>query len=150
MATWTSRTTNHFYYNIIQNKSVLRFYHHGLCHWLLIWFYTVLLYSVVNYGAIGSILGHEMTHGFDIEGTYPVYCVISENKALGLVLIINRVVHWLFWLGKNYDFNGKKTMWWSQKIIQEYVKRAQCFIKEYDQYMLTKNVYVRTYRQQYS
>lgn len=40
-------------------------------------------------------------------------------------------------------------MWWSQKIIQEYVKRAQCFIREYDQYMLTKNVYVSIYRLQY-
>ncbi|XP_025424272.1 neprilysin-like isoform X2 [Sipha flava] len=67
--------------------------------------------DIVNYGAIGSILGHEMTHGFDIEG-------------------------------KNFDVNGKKTMWWSQGIIREYVKRAQCFIREYDQFMLNKNVYL--------
>ncbi|XP_050422697.1 neprilysin-11-like isoform X2 [Adelges cooleyi] len=65
--------------------------------------------DVINYGAIGSILGHEMTHGFDIEG-------------------------------KNYDVNGKKTMWWGQQTIREYVKRAQCFIKEYDQFSLTKNI----------
>lgn len=48
-------------------------------------------------------------------------------------------------IGKDYDVNGKQTMWWSQKILNEYVSRAQCFIKEYDQYMLAKNVYVSIY-----
>lgn len=45
-------------------------------------------------------------------------------------------------IGKNYDVNGKQTMWWSQNVIREYVSRAQCFIKEYDQFMLFKNVNV--------
>ncbi|XP_050542771.1 neprilysin-2-like isoform X3 [Daktulosphaira vitifoliae] len=65
--------------------------------------------DVINYGAIGSILGHEMTHGFDIEG-------------------------------KNYDINGKKTMWWGQQTFREYLKRAQCFIKEYDKFSISKDI----------
>lgn len=28
-------------------------------------------------------------------------------------------------------------------MIDEYVKRAQCFIKDYDQYIINKNVHVR-------
>lgn len=48
-------------------------------------------------------------------------------------------------LGKNFDVNGKRTMWWSQNIIKEYVNRAQCFIKEYDKFLLTRNIYVNTW-----
>ncbi|KAL5240023.1 hypothetical protein ACI65C_007433 [Semiaphis heraclei] len=65
--------------------------------------------DVVNYGAIGSILGHEISHGFDIEG-------------------------------KDYDIYGKKTSLWSPKVVQEYLIRAQCFIEQYDKFMLNSNV----------
>ncbi|XP_015365840.1 PREDICTED: neprilysin-2-like [Diuraphis noxia] len=65
--------------------------------------------DVVNYGAIGTILGHEISHGFDIEG-------------------------------KDYDIHGRKTSQWSPKVIQEYLVRAQCFIEQYDKFMLNSNV----------
>ncbi|XP_060870447.1 LOW QUALITY PROTEIN: neprilysin-2-like [Metopolophium dirhodum] len=61
--------------------------------------------DVVNYGAIGTILGHEISHGFDIEG-------------------------------KDYDIHGKKTSQWSHNAVQEYLKRAQCFVEQYDQFVL--------------
>ncbi|XP_022180671.1 neprilysin-2-like [Myzus persicae] len=64
--------------------------------------------DVVNYGAIGSILGHEISHGFDIEG-------------------------------KDYDIHGHKTSQWSPNTVREYLTRAQCFVEQYDQFMLNSN-----------
>ncbi|XP_029344493.1 neprilysin-1 isoform X2 [Acyrthosiphon pisum] len=61
--------------------------------------------DVVNYGAIGTILGHEISHGFDIEG-------------------------------KDYDIHGEKTSQWSQNAVREYLKRAKCFVEQYDRFEL--------------
>ncbi|XP_025191848.1 neprilysin-like isoform X2 [Melanaphis sacchari] len=62
--------------------------------------------DVVNYGAIGAIIGHEITHGFDIEG-------------------------------KNYDSYGQKISQWSSNAEREYLRRAMCFVDQYNQFELT-------------
>ncbi|EEB20475.1 zinc metalloprotease, putative [Pediculus humanus corporis] len=63
----------------------------------------------LNYGAIGTILGHELTHGFDIEGkNYNKYGELEENL-------------------------------WSENVIDEYEKRAQCFVKQYENFTLYDN-----------
>lgn len=58
---------------------------------------------MLNYGYLGSILGHELTHSFDNTG-------------------------------RKYDQDGNENMWWTNKTINEYEKRTDCFIEHYESY----------------
>jgi len=62
----------------------------------------------MNYGAIGSILGHELTHGFDNEGKH----FDHEGKENGQV--------------------------WSDTITMHYNKKAQCFVEQYKKFNISK------------
>lgn len=48
--------------------------------------------------------------------------------------------------GRMYDENGKYIEWWTQKIINKYEKLTQCFIDQYNSYLVPglekSNVYV--------
>jgi putative endopeptidase len=59
--------------------------------------------DAVNYGAIGSVIGHEMTHGFDDQG-------------------------------RQFDANGNLTDWWTKKDGENFDKRAEVIIKQFDNY----------------
>jgi putative endopeptidase len=59
--------------------------------------------DAVNYGGIGCVIGHEMTHGFDDQG-------------------------------RQYDKVGNLTDWWSPQSAEEFKKRAQAIINQYNEY----------------
>ncbi|PYL54548.1 MAG: hypothetical protein DMF29_06125 [Verrucomicrobia bacterium] len=59
--------------------------------------------DAVNYGGIGAVIGHEMTHGFDDQG-------------------------------RQYDKVGNLTDWWSPQSGEEFKKRAQAIIDQYNEY----------------
>ncbi|CAO1440505.1 unnamed protein product [Diamesa serratosioi] len=61
--------------------------------------------EALNYGSIGSILGHELTHGFDD-------------------------------IGRQFDKEGNKIQWWTNRTVEEYVNKTECFIKQYSGYYL--------------
>src|SRR6184192_1516635 len=59
--------------------------------------------DAVNYGGIGCVIGHEMTHGFDDQG-------------------------------RQYDKLGNLTDWWSPQSGEEFKKRAQAIVNQYNEY----------------
>src|SRR2546421_4996842 len=59
--------------------------------------------DAVNYGGIGAVIGHEMTHGFDDQG-------------------------------RQYDKVGNLTGWGSPQSGEEFKKRAQAIVNQYNEY----------------
>lgn len=55
-----------------------------------------------NYGGIGVVIGHEMTHGFDDQG-------------------------------RNFDANGNMANWWLPEDAEEFAKKTQGLISQFDE-----------------
>ena len=56
-----------------------------------------------NYGGIGAVIGHELSHGFDDQG-------------------------------RKSDGEGNLRDWWTEEDAQEYEKRAEALVDEYNQF----------------
>ncbi|XP_002157184.2 endothelin-converting enzyme homolog isoform X1 [Hydra vulgaris] len=69
-------------------------------------FYTGDVPRSLSYGAIGSIIGHELTHGFDNTGRK---------------------------FDKNGDIVKD---WWSKTSLEEFMKRSKCFEDQYSKYKI--------------
>ncbi|KAL9971069.1 hypothetical protein ACROYT_G023554 [Oculina patagonica] len=67
-------------------------------------YYNKKFPKVVNFGGIGSVVGHELSHGFDNSGRmYDKY--------------------------GNYG-----VMWWTNKSVEQYKTRSDCMVKQYSQF----------------
>ncbi len=74
-------------------------------------FYSNKIDDAVNYGGIGAVIGHELTHGFDDEG-------------------------------RHYDANGNLRDWWTAADAKAFEERAECFVKEYSNFIATGDIHV--------
>ncbi|MEE9465741.1 MAG: M13-type metalloendopeptidase [Candidatus Neomarinimicrobiota bacterium] len=67
--------------------------------------------DAVNYGGIGAVIGHEITHGFDDRG-------------------------------RKYDGDGNLRDWWTEEDGNEFEKRAQVVIDQYNGYVPIDTLHV--------
>ncbi|RNA08868.1 endothelin-converting enzyme 1-like isoform X1 [Brachionus plicatilis] len=75
-------------------------------------FYDVENPNYLNYGGIGSVIGHEITHGFDDRGRlYDKNGVFHEDESAGL---------------------------WTNETVEKYKKKVECFVDQYNSYHSTQ------------
>ncbi|GFT01325.1 endothelin-converting enzyme homolog, partial [Nephila pilipes] len=92
-----SATTTNAYYSASLNHFVIS------AGYLQPPFYDVDYPKSINFAAMGSVMGHEITHAFDDSG-------------------------------RLYDKNGNLNHWWKNSSVQNFEKRAQCFVDQYSSY----------------
>ncbi len=66
-------------------------------------FFNMLADDAVNYGGIGAVIGHELSHGFDDKGS-------------------------------KYDGKGNLRMWWTESDREEFERRAEGLVQQYDSF----------------
>ncbi|HTT26477.1 MAG TPA: M13 family metallopeptidase, partial [Thermoplasmata archaeon] len=74
-------------------------------------FFDLTMDDAVNYGAIGAVIGHEITHGYDDQG-------------------------------RKFDAEGNLADWWSSEDAQEFDRRAQRIVEEYNAFEALPGVHV--------
>jgi putative endopeptidase len=67
--------------------------------------------DAINYGGIGAVIGHEMTHGFDDQG-------------------------------RQFDANGNLEDWWTKADADEFKKRADEVVQQYNGYVILDSLHV--------
>ena len=75
-------------------------------------FYDYKADDAVNFGSIGVVIGHELTHGFDDEGS-------------------------------QFDADGNLRNWWTPKDQEQFTKLEDCFVKEYDGFVVVDDVHIK-------
>lgn len=67
--------------------------------------------DAINYGGIGAVIGHEMTHGFDDQG-------------------------------RQFDADGNLQDWWTKTDADEFKKRADEVVNQYNSYVILDTMHV--------
>ncbi len=67
--------------------------------------------DAINYGGIGAVIGHEMTHGFDDQG-------------------------------RQFDADGNLQDWWTKTDADEFKKRADEVVQQYNGYVILDTMHV--------
>ena len=67
--------------------------------------------DAINYGGIGAVIGHEMTHGFDDQG-------------------------------RQFDADGNLHDWWTKSDADEFKKRADEVVQQYNGYVILDTIHV--------
>ncbi len=108
------------------------------------WLNFISLLSVcrsLSYGAIGVIVGHELTHGFDNNGKYwspgmktSTITEETSNTVDYMILFFVCLILYFSWTGRKYDKNGNLDQWWSNSSVTAFNEKTQCMIEQYNGY----------------
>jgi putative endopeptidase len=93
------------YYSPLKNEIV---FPAGILHFP---FFDFEADDAINYGGIGAVIGHEMTHGFDDQG-------------------------------RQYDADGNLQDWWTKADADEFKKRADEVVQQYNGYTVLDTLHV--------
>ncbi|XP_057304253.1 endothelin-converting enzyme homolog [Hydractinia symbiolongicarpus] len=72
--------------------------------------------KVVNYGGMGSVIGHEITHGFDNDGRL---------------------------YDKFGNYHGINNSWWTKSSVDGFEKKKKCFVDQYQNFIVVEGKHIK-------
>lgn len=97
-------------------------------------FFSKQQHQALNFGGIGMVIGHEITHGFDDNGeqftedtSRNQQCAqfsFQGRKAVRTDASDSRT-------GRNFDRDGNMLNWWSNYSAEHFKEQSQCMVQQY-------------------
>ncbi|NXK94702.1 ECE1 enzyme, partial [Formicarius rufipectus] len=92
-------------------------------------FYTRASPKSLNFGGIGVVVGHELTHAFDDQGMAQCRWVDGWRSSQGgdegsAVLLA----------GREYDKDGNLRPWWKNSSVEAFKRQTACMVEQYGNY----------------
>jgi len=85
-------------------------------------FYPPELPKYLSYGAFGAVSGHEVSHAYVIPA---ISFHITDKQSYSFDST-----------GRHFDQNGNYTDWWDTATVDEFERKAECFVQQYNNFTI--------------